>query len=299
MGALDEIALSPDVASRLGLRHSRLRLTRAWPRDAGHLLLEYGTRGGERLAGQWLGREDGRPDAEALGRVAGRTRAAAGGCGVVTTLPGTGVLLQAGGADRRLPALRQMLRNPAATLLSHRPERRAVVRLARAGGADYAKVVPPTATRRLADAADRASRLEVAGVRVPRLLAVDAQGGVTLWSGLPGRALFDLLGRDELVDAAGRVGTALRALHGTPAPERLPRHTALDEAHVLDVWVTRLVTFARHPAAWVSRELASAAARAAEPLRRALVDGCASSPATIHRDLHDKQVFVESTGTWA
>lgn len=281
---------------RLGLGHSRLRLSRAWPRGAGHMLLEYLTPGGERLAGQWLGTEEGHPDVEALGRVAGRTRAAAGGGGAVATLPRAGVLLQAGGADRRLPALRQVLRDPASALVSHRPERRAVVRFARAGGADYAKVVTPHTTRPPVDLADWASRLDLAGVSVPRLLAVDLQGGVTLWSGLRGSALFDLLGSRELVNAARLVGRAMRALHETPAPEGLEGHDGRDEVRVLDVWVARLATFARHPAAWVSPELAVTAAAAAEPLRRALADREDAPSATIHRDLHDKQVFVTSAG---
>ena len=111
-----------------------LRLRRAWPRGPGHLLLEYRD-GDSSVAGQWFA------DSDRLRAVAEQTaRVSPEG---VRSCAGAGVLLQRRGADRRLPALTDALADGAATLVVHRPERRAVVRRTRSSATTYVKMVRP------------------------------------------------------------------------------------------------------------------------------------------------------------
>ncbi|MBW3576005.1 MAG: hypothetical protein KY450_14430 [Actinobacteria bacterium] len=115
-----------------------LRLRRAWPRGPGHLLLEYVEPGGDPVPGQWFA------DPARLAEVAAETVAGAGaGPGQVTAVAERGVLLQRGGADRRLAALGAVVDDETATLVVHRPERRAVVRRRRRSGTTYVKVWRP------------------------------------------------------------------------------------------------------------------------------------------------------------
>ncbi|WP_396134698.1 phosphotransferase [Cellulomonas sp. ATA003] len=123
-------------------------------------------------------------------------------------------MVQPAGADRRLRVLADLLRDPGAALVAHRPERRAVVRL---GDGSYAKVVRPD---RAAEVARTARAAAVPGVRVPPVLHVDAHAGVVVTGPLPGRTLHALLGDPtaDVVTAAREVGRTLAALHTTPPP---------------------------------------------------------------------------------
>lgn len=250
-----------------------LRVRRAWPRGAGHLLLDCLDAGGAPVAGQWFA------DRDRLLRVAEAT----GRHGAVTVLPARGVLLQPGGADRRLPGLRGVVHRPGAALVVHRPERRAVVRLS--GGGAYAKVVRPD---RVAGVLRAAASVEgLTGVRTPRLVDVDADRGVVTWSAVAGHALYDRLAEPTLPAAARAAGVALRRLHDRPPPADAPVHDGAAEARVLDTWLAhRTDHCGRVP--W--------AAEAAAAIRRALAaPGGPLVP--VHRDFHDKQVLVDDRGT--
>lgn len=195
-----------------------LVLSRAWPRSADHLLLDLVAPSGASVAGQWFA------DTEQAARVAARTGAPASCTG--------GVVLQPGGADRRLPALAGLLGEPGARLVAHRPERRAVVR--RADGA-YAKVVRPERTAQVARAARAAA---VPGLRVPRVVDVDERRGVVTTAALPGVTLHQLLvhAAPEAVPAARAVGAALAVLHASPLAPGAVVHDAAAELAVLHRW---------------------------------------------------------------
>lgn len=252
MSALSEIASLPGFSLR-----------RAWPRSADHLLLDLRGPAGEPVAAQWLA-EPGR-----AGEVARRTGAGARAVGRV--------LLQPAGADRRLPALADLVRAPGAALVAHRPERRAVVR--RADGA-YAKVVRPERTLELARAARTAG---ATGLRVPRVLDVDVPAGVVTTAALPGRTLHDLLGADSpaVLPAAREVGRALAALHASPLQPGATVHDGAAESQVLRRW-TGLAR--SHGVGGVVADVA------------ALLDPPAPL-VPVHRDLHDKQLLVDEDGS--
>lgn len=247
-------------------RRNGLVIRRTWPRSADHVLLDLVSGTGAAVAGQWCAAP--RRAAE----IAGRT-------GAPATADGR-VVLQPRGVDRRLRALAGLLQQPGAVLISHRAERRAVVR--QADGA-YVKVVRPERVAELA----RSSRL-VAGahVRVPEVVGVDARRGVVTSAALPGRTLHALLGdrspgsAARALAAAHEVGRALAALHAAPLPPGVQVHDAQAELGVLQRWLQLGRAHGVLPASVAPPELASAATR----------------PVLVHRDLHDKQVLVDARG---
>jgi len=248
-----------------------LTLRRSWPRGVDHLLLEYVDGTGSAIAGQW------HADRARGGAVAAGTPGA-------TWLEDRGVVLQPLGADRRLRALAGMVAEPGATLIVHRPERRAVVRRT-VGRTTYAKVVRPTKVAALV-AADGLVRATT--VPVPELVMVDPGEGIVEWAELPGRSLHDLLG-DEAVPlgvvtaAAAAAGHAVRAMHSAPVSEPARHHTAADEVANMARWVGPVGILASTPPG-IERALDAAVALLSEP---------ASAPVLVHRDLHDKQILVE------
>src|SRR4051794_6263064 len=127
----DEPRLAPAAP-----RGAQLQLRRAWPRSGGGLTLEYEHADGI-VAGQWVADAD--PPYDLSRRL--------GADAVVVEASGETVVLQAHGADRRLPALAGLVA-PGARLVSHRAERRATV--AKPGA--FVKVVPPGRAAALADA---------------------------------------------------------------------------------------------------------------------------------------------------
>lgn len=260
-----------------------LRLVRSWPRDAGHLLLHLrDVEGGhDDLAGQWFA-DDTRAAHVAAGS-SGPRRAA-------RHLTGTGTVLQSDGADRRLLGLGALLERPGAQLVSHRAERRAVVRHEHPqypAQVVYSKVVRPSR----ADALARTSLLSPPGVRVPSVSHVDLAAGVVSTEALPGRTLHDLCadhtvpGRERL--RAGRgTGAAVAALHAGPVSGSA-RHGVEQELRITRAWLRHAAEHASMAPQVLQRLHASTdlAARALAEDRGAEV--------LLHRDLHDKQVVVE------
>lgn len=256
-----------------------LRLRRAWPRHQGHLLLDY--RDGESsVAGQWFA------DPNRLRAVAEQT------AGVDPEEVGydaaAGVLVQRQGADRRLPVLAALVGDEAATLVVHRPERRAVVRRTQPAATTYLKVVRP----------GRALPGTVAlpGVRVPTVLAAAVGRGTVECAELAGRSLHDLLGDAGIhiggITAVSRAfhaaGRAVRALHAAVIPPETAPHRPVDEVAVTARWVDHALA---HRV--LDRKHRARATGSLEVLRTDLGGmPVPSALGLVHRDLHDKQILV-------
>lgn len=191
LAALNRLQLSEALRRQLGVPPGPLTLRRAWPRGDDRMALELVTAGGVILAGQSFTRADATSDNQRAARVARRSQTTVPTATAVA-LPGTGVVLQAGGADRRLPALATVVADPAATLVAHRPERRAVVRLD-------------------SDAADEV----LAAPLEPR--SGEAAGGALRQAGAPGPQ------RRARQDRPGGVHSGLHAHPPSCGPRRDPR----------------------------------------------------------------------------
>lgn len=190
--------------------------------------------------------------------------------------------------DRRLPALADVA--GAGEVVSWRPGRRAVVRIARGGG--YAKVVregaaEPVLAAHAAGAAFSAGFARAAVTSAP----TDAARGVVRFASLPGRTLFDL-GSDRRVAEAefarawnGWAEAWGMLLDGSCG--ELPLHDAEAEARVLEQWM-------RHAEPHLGGE-SSAVRRASDRVAEELVAGPRGRAALAHRDLHDKQVMWDAS----
>ncbi len=259
----------------------RITLRRAWPRGPGHMVLEYTDQQGALVPGQWFA------DRIELRRVADETSRSARQAPPVV-VEALGVLLQPGGADRRLQGLCELLARPGASLISHRPERRAVLRVEGPGGPRYARVLRPS---RLKEALVSARHIMVAaglGFTLPRILETDERRGLVAWSALEGAPLHELLGDPpHLVPAMHTTGAALRTLHALRAPPSAAVHDARAEQDLLrEQWS---LLEALQPA--VHRRVAGIL----EPVLAGL-EGKPCGDALLHRDLHDKQVMIDARG---
>jgi aminoglycoside phosphotransferase (APT) family kinase protein len=232
------------------------------------------------LAGQWFA------ETATLDQVALETISVARGDAVVVTLGDARILVQPHGADRRLPGLHSLVARSDATLVSHRPERRALVRL---GGERYAKVIPPARVSSVLRALEAASRVADASFSVPGVLEIDEPAGVIELKALRGLSLRELV-EDELpIEPAARaVGRALAALHASAPPDIERRHGPVEEAAVVLEWL-------RSAAAHVP-ERAAAIERKAPAVLELLAKLPASPARLVHRDFHDKQPIVAAGG---
>jgi hypothetical protein len=198
------------------LAWAELRLRRAWPRSAEHLLLDLDDPSSEgRVAGQWFA------DRATATRVAGAT--------VGAERRGR-VVLQPHGADRKLTALASLVRRPDSRLIAHRPERRAVVVLD--GGSAYAKLVPRRKIETLRHRSRRAARLPI---RTPALVDCDT-GDMVITKALPGVPLPELLTGPRAEEALTVVGTAVARLHRCAPPAGSSLHGPADEVAVTEGW---------------------------------------------------------------
>ena len=264
------------LAARLA--EEGLVLRKASPRGPDQLVLELTGPDGV-VGAQW------HRDPRQRDEVADRTDRACGP-GSTVRLPGSGLLLQPGGADRRLPVLRSLVARPGTCLVAHRPERRAVVR-----GADgsYTKVVRPGRT------ADVARGLDLLGGSpppVPRVLGADDPAGTVTLAPLPGTTLHERLldpglADDELAGDAYAAGRALAGLHRCLVPTGRPPHTPDAELAAARRWLDPAAVFAGLPAD-----------RWHPTYRRAAVQlsGAPGPTVLVHRDLHDKQLLVGPDG---
>jgi hypothetical protein len=273
------VTLPQAERERLALPSARLRLRRAWPRESGHILLEYLADSGGVVAGQWFDDRDG------CDRVATETAVNGPVACVVAGARGPAVLLQPAGADRRLQTLARLVSRPGTALLAHRAERRAVLQLGTGPGRRYARVLPPGRVTATAERWRVAKGLLKGAVGTPDPVEVDAPSGVILTPALPGVSLHELLGRGEGLEHAGAVGRALATLHAaTPRPELTP-HRPRQEARVLEEWIAAI---ARH-----APPLEGPVRRAARRVLDRLEDAPLGDLAPSHRDFHDGQVLID------
>ena len=222
------------------------------------------------VAAQWF------PDPD---RARALVRAMASERVLLADVAGEKLVLQTGGADRRLPALAGLLSNADARLVAHRAERRATV--ARPGV--FVKVLPPGRVEAVA-IAHRSAGGRDAAVTVPPVLRADDRVGTLELGRVPGQALHELLGRPGAERHARAVGCALRRFHQCPRPLGGGYHGPREEAHVLASWLERLRPY--------EPELHARAVAAARPVMAALATLSGPPAAVLHRDLHDKQIFL-------
>ncbi|MDN5586710.1 MAG: phosphotransferase [Brevibacterium sp.] len=216
----------------------------------------------------------------------------------------------ASGRDPKLPGLERLLTagetsgagSTGNRLISHRPGKRAVVRLA---DGHFAKCVRPSRAADIIAGQDRAEAFRNA-LALPNVLTAD--DSTVVLSALPGVELHDpgRLGADwtrawgEALDAWALAADSFAvdrsavnsAVHGSavgPAPlTSLPTHSADSEARVLDEWRARAHHFLGPRAAEVDSLITE--------VRGDLVNDDAASSGErnwgpIHRDLHDKQIM--------
>lgn len=192
-------------------------------------------------------------------------------------------VLRPGGRLADLPAGRWVTSEVAA----YAPERAVTVRALAADGAvlGYAK-----AYRHAADAvaavelyrglgaalADAAST-----VRLPGVLAADAERGIVVLEPLPGRR-WDELDGAGVARLLPRLAAAVAHVHRAPVPPSAPRFTRLDPSLVVEA--CRLVAVARPDAA-----------AACDRLATRLADGCgdAGPSVLLHGDLHPTNALLD------
>jgi len=281
---LQVLDVPASLAATGAVTPGHLELRRAWPRSLQRLRLELVDGRGRVVAGQCYGLPDSRAR---LDRVARRTARAAPEPGLVAVDRERGVLLQAGGADRRLPGLREAVARPGAELVTHRAEQRAVVRMpAGAGPAGYVKVVRPGRTQPLVETAK-----VVLPVRTPRLLHLDDEQGIVEVTAVPGDPLRTVLSGPAarlLVEAVAReVARRLRAVHRCVAPAQRPTRDVTREVAGVATWVDRLTPYVP--------DLQARAEAALHHCAR-LLDEPAQPLVLVHGDLHDGQVMVDADG---
>lgn len=216
--------------------------------------------------------------------------------------PATGeVTVFAPGTDPRLPGLARCLaQNPQAVVVSHRPGKRAVVRIGAAAeqAERYVKIVRPGRAQRLRDALTSSASFD-GPFRLQRELTAGDAGGDTAQedsvttAALAGATLHEGL---PVEDGSWRTAWSAtlaawsQALATSPqAPSGVSIHGPAQEIAVLEAWVER--ARAVDPGGAALRERALVVARREltrlarsqreEPQRSAL----------IHRDLHDKQIL--------
>lgn len=188
--------------------------------------------------------------------------------------------------DRRLPGLTRAVAEGA--IVSWRRGRRVVVQAH--DGSGYLKVVRGDAVASVVDSHARAESFRT-GFRTPEVTVRDPEGCVHL-SRVPGRTLHDL-GADTAVGDAtvARAWSAwgrgwAEVLASAPAGDAA-RHTHVEEIAVLLRWRDLALR------AGVDARVATAFDVAAARLDHAPGDASAAA----HRDLHDKQVLWDGTGS--
>lgn len=247
-----------------------LRLVRSWPRGADRLLLDLTDHDQRPVAGQWLA---------APGRAAAIAAATPG-----SSAAGSFVL-QPAGADRRLPAVARRLQWPGATLLGHRPERRAVLR---EPDGSFTKIVRPDRWHRLVDTTRLAEALPLA---TPAILDADPVQASVTTAALPGRTLTDLLTEPTAAESCRAAGRTLAVLHRLD-PALATAGRAAPALH--DLAAERAVT-----ARWQRLAAEYGAPRPAWRPHRPHRGGHPGPPdrlVLLHRDLHDGQLLINDDG---
>ena len=261
--------IATEVTKRLGVA-APLALRRAWPRSPDTLLLEYLDCSGRIVPAQWF-----RSPAEEPGLLS-----AAGG----------EIMLQPAGTDHQLPGLSSVVERRHTSLVSHRPGQRAVVRHDDGVSVRFAKITRPSRIGRQLDPLMYLTELPGRPFGLPEVLEVDEGRGVVWSSALAGRSLHDRLAEPGLQAHAGSLGRSLRWLHQAPPPANAARHDAGAEIDLITAQLGLLEIFAPT----VARRVKGFAPAICDRLSKN-----AQGDALLHRDLHDKQIFVEPCGSIA
>lgn len=266
------------AAARTVIEGQGLGLVRAHPRrDRLHLDLVDDR--GHRVIGQWI------VAAETAEAVAAATEAVAPGR---VRLLGSHLVLQSGGADRRLKTLAPLV-DAGADLVVHRPERRAVVRTGEGEDLTFTKVVRPARTAGIVRRMEQAAA--VPGLTAPRITAADEEKGTIRMSTLPGRTLHDLLAVDVPAGVSRSVGEAVRTLHSAVEVE-VEGMVVRDLGAEVDT--TRgLLDLARLHRALGRRALDALDRDVAQAASAVVAAGPVGERAVLHRDLHDKQLLID------
>lgn len=256
-----------------------LKLRRAWPRAIDHLLVEYVADDGRLVPGQWLA------DKNKLRSIYKQTQATcSNGLCTITCVNDIELLLQPSGADRKLVGLPYLIADDNATLISHRPERRAVVKLENNNVLRYAKVMRP---ERIDKAVAVVNYINSAPSRlfdVPQVLGSNNNSGVVILSQVKGRSLFDLLYGEVDLKVVKAIGKALRNLHNLKPIDNVPIHDKEAEIEVVKRWINLAESF--------NCDIASDVKEAAPDVYASLSGG-SSDHVLIHRDFYDKQIIVD------
>jgi Ser/Thr protein kinase RdoA (MazF antagonist) len=258
-----------------------LRLRRAWPREVSRLGLQYVDAAGRVVPGQWhMDPEQTRTLFKKLDRSTKRA-----------VLVGTGeslVVLQPDGVDCKLPALDALLERSGATLITHRPGRRAVVQFEEDGRVHYAKALRPSRVGRVLRANRFVAEMEHRAFEIAAIDRADEQTGLVMMRELDGENLHDLVRTNTTGFVAGcrAAGQALQSLH-VAAPDWLATHDASAEIDMLQDRVKGIEYFVP--------EARAAVARVCQGVFESLREG-AGPTRVVHRDFYDKQVVIDQMG---
>jgi aminoglycoside phosphotransferase len=276
MGELGELQTAGPSGAAPGPRYT---LRRAWPVEPGHLLLEYADERGQVAGAQWF--SDPTAAQDSLQQTSDNHATART---LVIPISSGAVVLYLHGADPRLRALARILADKRATLVSHRPTKRAVLHVRGA----YLKIVRDSRHAAAVAAAQLAPTLAHGGFIVPSLLRSETKRGCGIleFSEIPGHPLRLNLG-STTSSLLVKIGRALRTLHEARPATPIPHHGGQDEARNLSQWIDRLGYF--------DPEFASKLRAASQRVLEAL--GAAPDySATLHKDFHDKQLIVAAGG---
>ncbi|MCF2571738.1 phosphotransferase [Brevibacterium sp. UCMA 11754] len=196
------------------------------------------------------------------------------------------------GRDPKLPGLERLLAAAGNQLISHRPGKRAVIRLA---DGRFAKCVRPSRAAGIVAGQDRAEDFRN-GFALPNVLSAD--GSTVVLSALPGVELHDPQRLGAHWSRAWTDALDAWALAAGETVTPMPVHSADSEVQVLEEWRDRAHEFLGPQRAEIDSLIAD--------VRADLLDVGAASAGEknageenagernwgpIHRDLHDKQIM--------
>ncbi len=272
--------MSPEIFSQLECLPWGLKLKRASIRSQGHVLLEYAGPGDSVIPGQWFA------DETSLTKVVQKTGQDAR---IVQTQSGLGVLLQPGGADRRLKALSGLARQVGYTLVVHVPERRAVLRQVCDDGVRFVKMVPVQKYAAFVERWVIGKAAAAEGFQTPELVGLDDSLGTLsmseLGEGVGGSTLYDCLDGAETEAWFARVGEALGCLHRASGLGEMSTHDAQAEAELVKGVTARAISMV----ACDPHQLSEMSRRVVGELQEN--EGALG---IVHRDFYDKQIVLGS-----
>ena len=256
-----------------------LRLRRSWPRHVSSLALQYVDAAGMFVPAMWYADEQ---ETQKLGRRLEQTG------GLLARDSGVLVALQPHGADAKLPVLQDLLQRPAASLVSHRPGRRAVVRLQDGKSEYYAKVLRRSRIDKVVQSYRYMESVDRHEFDIAMVEENAPVPGVILTRVLHGTCMADIPAGEcrVFVAACGKAGRALRSMH-REAPAWAGVHDAGDEIRLLETRLACAKAF--QPEVYEAASLVSS--RVFDTLREV-----PTRQTVIHRDFYDKQIVVGETG---